>query len=155
MINFSFRHIENGLIIKKAIACSSSFYSFTRDNISMYKTALGAFKQIDRHLFACARTLVASENRIFWQIMLPLGKPGVIAGTLLAFARALGEFGATLMLAGSIPGKTETIPIAIFLAAEGGFKDKWLELKEHPLPWKIQLNPLRIMLLTPLNKKLC
>jgi molybdate transport system permease protein len=86
----------------------------------MYKTALGAFKQIDTNLFACARTLGASEKRIFWQIMLPLAKPGLLAGTLLAFARALGEFGATLMLAGSIPGKTETIPIAIFFAAEGG-----------------------------------
>ncbi len=86
----------------------------------MYKTALGAFKQIDTNLFACARTLGASENRIFWQIMLPLAQPGLIAGTLMAFARALGEFGATLMLAGSIPGKTETIPIAIFFAAEGG-----------------------------------
>ncbi|MGF1539742.1 MAG: molybdate ABC transporter permease subunit [Pleurocapsa sp.] len=86
----------------------------------MYKTALGAFKQIDINLVACARTLGASETRIFWQIMLPLAKPGLIAGTLLAFARALGEFGATLMLAGSIPGKTQTIPIAIFFAAEGG-----------------------------------
>ncbi|NJK56371.1 MAG: molybdate ABC transporter permease subunit [Pleurocapsa sp. SU_5_0] len=86
----------------------------------MYKTALGAFKQIDTNLFGCARTLGASENRIFWQIMLPLAQPGLIAGTLLAFARALGEFGATLMLAGSIPGKTETIPIAIFFAAEAG-----------------------------------
>ncbi|MGB5631825.1 MAG: molybdate ABC transporter permease subunit [Waterburya sp.] len=94
----------------------------------MYKTALGAFKQIDATLFACARTLGASENRIFWQIMLPLAKPGVIAGTLLAFARALGEFGATLMLAGSIPGKTETIPIAIFFAAEGGAMDRALLL---------------------------
>jgi molybdate transport system permease protein len=94
----------------------------------MYKTALGAFKQIDRNLFACARTLGASENRIFWQIMLPLAKPGLIAGTLLAFARALGEFGATLMLAGSIPGKTETIPIAIFFAAEGGDMDRALWL---------------------------
>ncbi len=94
----------------------------------MYKTALGAFKQIDRNLFACARTLGASETRIFWQIMLPLAKPGLIAGTLLAFARALGEFGATLMLAGSIPGKTETIPIAIFFAAEGGEMNRafWL-----------------------------
>ncbi len=94
----------------------------------MYKTALGAFKQIDSNLFACARTLGASENRIFWQIMLPLAKPGLIAGTLLAFARALGEFGATLMLAGSIPGKTETIPIAIFFAAEGGEMDRALLL---------------------------
>ena len=94
----------------------------------MYKTALGAFQQIDRNLFACARTLGATENRIFWQIKLPLAKPGLIAGTLLSFARALGEFGATLMLAGSIPGKTETIPIAIFFAAEGGQIDRALLL---------------------------
>jgi molybdate transport system permease protein len=92
----------------------------------MYKTALGAFKQIDNNLLACARTLGASESRIFWQIMLPLAKPGLIAGTLLSFARALGEFGATLMLAGSIPGKTQTIPIAIFFAAESGAMDEAL-----------------------------
>lgn len=92
----------------------------------MYKTAFAAFKQIDENLIACARTLGASEWRIFWQIMLPLAKPGLIAGTLLSFARALGEFGATLMLAGSIPGKTQTIPIAIFFAAESGAMDKAL-----------------------------
>jgi molybdate ABC transporter permease protein len=92
----------------------------------MYKTALGAFKQIDENLLACARTLGASEARIFWQIMLPLAKPGLLAGTLLSFARALGEFGATLMLAGSIPGKTQTIPIAIFFAAESGAMDEAL-----------------------------
>lgn len=94
----------------------------------MYKTALGAFEQIDPNLFACARTLGASESRVFWQIMLPLATPGLIAGTLLAFARALGEFGATLMLAGSIPGKTETIAIAIFFAAESGAMDRALLL---------------------------
>ncbi|WP_019503781.1 molybdate ABC transporter permease subunit [Pleurocapsa sp. PCC 7319] len=94
----------------------------------MYKTALGAFKQIDSNLLACARTLGASEWKIFWRIIVPLAKPGLIAATLLAFARALGEFGATLMLAGSIPGKTETIPIAIFFAAEGGAMDRALML---------------------------
>ena len=94
----------------------------------MYKTALGAFKQIDSNLLACARTLGASEWTVFWRIILPLAKPGLIAGTLLAFARALGEFGATLMLAGSIPGQTETIPIAIFFAAEGGAMDRALLL---------------------------
>ena len=94
----------------------------------MYKTALGAFKQIDSNLIACARTLGASEWRIFWLVILPLAKPGLIASTLLTFARALGEFGATLMLAGSIPDKTETIPIAIFLAAEGGAMDRALLL---------------------------
>ncbi|HEY9768354.1 MAG TPA: molybdate ABC transporter permease subunit [Coleofasciculaceae cyanobacterium] len=92
----------------------------------MYKTTLGAFKQIDENFLACARTLGASEWRIFWQIMLPLAKPGLIAGALLSFARALGEFGATLMLAGSIPGKTQTIPIAIFFAAESGAMDEAL-----------------------------
>lgn len=92
----------------------------------MYKTALGAFKQIDTNLLASARTLGASEGRVFWKILLPLAKPGLIAGVLLAFARALGEFGATLMLAGSIPGKTQTIPIAIFFAAESGAIDQAL-----------------------------
>ena len=94
----------------------------------MYKTALGAFKQIDTSLIACARTLGASEWHIFWRILLPLAKPGIIAATLLSFARALGEFGATLMLAGSIPGKTQTIPIAIFFAAETGAIDRALLL---------------------------
>jgi molybdate transport system permease protein len=86
----------------------------------VYKTTLGAFEQIDQDVLACARTLGASEWRIFWQILLPLAYPGVVAGTILAFARALGEFGATLMVAGSIPGETQTIPIAIFFAAESG-----------------------------------
>ena len=94
----------------------------------MYKTALGAFQQIDANLIACARTLKASEWRIFWHILLPLSKPGLIAGVLLSYARALGEFGATLMLAGAIPGKTETIPIAIFIASESGAVDRALWL---------------------------
>jgi molybdate ABC transporter permease protein len=94
----------------------------------MYKTALGAFQQIDSDLLACARTLGASEWVVFWRVIVPLAKPGLVAGVLLAFARALGEFGATLMLAGSIPGKTKTIPLAIFLAAEGGETDQALVL---------------------------
>ncbi|MEQ9356238.1 molybdate ABC transporter permease subunit [Coleofasciculus chthonoplastes] len=92
----------------------------------MYKTVLSAFEQIDKDLIHCARTLGASEWRIFWQILLPLALPGVVSGTILAFARALGEFGATLMLAGSIPGKTQTMPIAIFFAAEAGKMDEAL-----------------------------
>ncbi|MEB3360022.1 MAG: molybdate ABC transporter permease subunit [Synechococcales bacterium] len=86
----------------------------------MYKTVLGAFEQVDLTLLSSARTLGASEWRIFWQILLPLAWPGVLAGTVLAFARALGEFGATLMVGGSIPGVTLTIPITIFFAAEAG-----------------------------------
>ncbi len=89
----------------------------------IYKTVLGAFKQIDPNLIAAAKTLGASEFKVFWRVMLPLAKPGIVSGVLLAFARALGEFGATLMLAGNIPGKTQTIPIAIYMAAESGQMD--------------------------------
>jgi molybdate transport system permease protein len=84
----------------------------------MYITARAALEQVDPHLLQAARTLGASEGRIFRDVALPLAWPGVLAGTILSFARALGEFGATLMLAGNIPGKTETIPIAIYFAVE-------------------------------------
>ena len=84
----------------------------------MYITARAALEQVDPHLLQAARTLGASEARIFREVALPLAWPGVLAGTILSFARALGEFGATLMLAGDIPGTTETIPIAIYFAVE-------------------------------------
>jgi molybdate transport system permease protein len=84
----------------------------------MYITARAALEQVDPYLLQAARTLGASEARIFREVALPLAWPGVLAGTILSFARALGEFGATLMLAGNIPGKTETIPIAIYFAVE-------------------------------------
>jgi molybdate transport system permease protein len=84
----------------------------------MYITARAALEQVDPHLLQAARTLGASEARVFREVALPLAWPGVLAGTILCFARALGEFGATLMLAGNIPGKTETIPIAIYFAVE-------------------------------------
>jgi molybdate ABC transporter permease protein len=86
----------------------------------MYRATLGAFEQVNPNLLDAARTLGAGEWRIFRQVLLPLAWPGVLAGTVLAFARALGEFGATLMLAGNIPGRTQTMPIAIFFAAEDG-----------------------------------
>jgi molybdate transport system permease protein len=86
----------------------------------MYRTALGGFEQVNPTLLEAARTLGAAEWRVFRHVLLPLAWPGVLAGTVLASARALGEFGATLMLAGNIPGRTQTLPIAIFSAAEGG-----------------------------------
>ncbi|MDR3740382.1 MAG: molybdate ABC transporter permease subunit [Terracidiphilus sp.] len=86
----------------------------------MYRTTLGAFEQVNPKLLEAARTLGASEWRVFSRVLLPLAGPGVLAGTVLAFARAMGEFGATLMLAGNIPGRTQTMPVAIFSAAEGG-----------------------------------
>ena len=84
----------------------------------MYRTTRAAFEQVDRDLIAAARTLGASEERIFWKIILPLTKPSIIAGTILSFARALGEFGATIMLAGNIPGKTQTMATAIYSAMQ-------------------------------------
>ena len=75
----------------------------------MYRNARGAFEQIDSNLIYAARTLGMSETKIFWKVVLPTAGPGVAAGTVLTFARALGEYGATSMLAGNIPGKTGTI----------------------------------------------
>ncbi len=89
----------------------------------MYKTTMGAFEQIDTNIISAARTLGASEWKVFWQVVVPLARPGIAAATALSFARCLGEFGATLMVAGSIPGKTETIPIAIYFATQGGQMD--------------------------------
>jgi molybdate ABC transporter permease protein len=86
----------------------------------MYRTSLGALEQVNPTLLQAARTLGASEWVVFRRVQLPLAGPGVLAGTVLAFARAMGEFGATLMLAGNIPGRTQTMPIAIFSAAESG-----------------------------------
>jgi len=86
----------------------------------MYRTTLGAFEQVNPNLLDAARTLGASEQRVFRKVLLPLAAPGVLAGTVLAFAQALGEFGATLMLAGNIPGRTQTMPMAIFSAVEDG-----------------------------------
>jgi molybdate transport system permease protein len=86
----------------------------------VYLTARAALEQVDPALGESARTLGASEWRVLREVMLPLAWPGVLAGTILAFARALGEFGATLMIAGDIPGRTETIPLAIYFAVESG-----------------------------------
>jgi molybdate transport system permease protein len=92
----------------------------------MYLTARAALEQVDPHLIQVARTLGASEWKVFREIALPLAWPGILAGIILSFARALGEFGATLMIAGNIPGKTETIPIAIYFAVEADDIDRAL-----------------------------
>lgn len=84
----------------------------------MYLSARAALEQVDPQFAQAARTLGASEWRVFREVALPLAWPGVLAGTALSFARAFGEFGATLMLAGNIPGRTATIPIAIYFAVE-------------------------------------
>lgn len=90
----------------------------------MYQNALGAFRQYDIRLENAARTMGASEWRVFWTISFPLAWPSLLSGLVLSFARALGEFGATLMLAGYLPGKTDTIPLAIYFAVESGHSEQ-------------------------------
>ena len=86
----------------------------------MYRAARGAFEQVDVTLIYAARTLGFSESRIFWRVILPSAMPGVLSGAILAFARGLGEFGATAMLAGNIAGKTQTLPLAIYSQVAAG-----------------------------------
>jgi molybdate transport system permease protein len=86
----------------------------------VYRAARASLGGVDHHLENAARVLGAGETKVFFQVSLPLAWRGVFAGTMLAFARAMGEFGATLMIAGSIPGKTQTISIAIYEAVQAG-----------------------------------
>jgi molybdate transport system permease protein len=89
----------------------------------VFKPARAAFEAVDSQLEQAARVLGVSELGIFFRVTLPLAWRGILAGVLLAFARALGEFGATLMVAGSIPGKTQTLSIAVYEAVQAGQDD--------------------------------
>lgn len=86
----------------------------------MYRSARGALEQVDPSLIYAARTLGMSEWKLFWKVSLPTAMPGVASGGVLAFARGLGEFGATAMIAGNIPGKTRTLPLAIYSTVAAG-----------------------------------
>jgi molybdate transport system permease protein len=89
----------------------------------VFKSATAAFAQVDRSLEAAASTLRQSPLSVFLRVTLPLAWPGILAGTLLAFARAMGEFGASLMVAGSIPKQTQTLSMAIYDASQAGQDD--------------------------------
>jgi molybdate transport system permease protein len=86
----------------------------------IYKTARAAFEGVDHDLENAARTLGLSETGVFLRVSLPLAWRGILAGVMMAFARAMGEFGATLMVAGNIPGKTQTLSIAVYDAMQAG-----------------------------------
>lgn len=86
----------------------------------MYRTTLGAIQQMDRNLIYAGRTLGMSEVKIFWLVTVPACRKGIAAGTILAFARAIGEFGATMMVAGNIPGRTQTLSTAVYTAMQAG-----------------------------------
>lgn len=89
----------------------------------VFKSARAAFETVDPQFEAAARTLGLGAAAVFFRVSLPLAARGIAAGLLLAFARALGEFGATLMVAGSIPGQTQTLSIAVYEAAQAGQDD--------------------------------
>ncbi|MGI4778643.1 MAG: molybdate ABC transporter permease subunit [Janthinobacterium lividum] len=86
----------------------------------IYKAARAAFEEVDGRFAQAARTLGAGEFEVFWRIALPLAIRGIAAGLMMAFARAMGEFGATLMIAGNLPGKTQTLSIAVYDAVQAG-----------------------------------
>lgn len=86
----------------------------------MYRSARGAFEQVDPDLTAAARTLGMSEWEIFWKVLFANATPGILSGGVLAFARGLGEFGATSMIAGNIVGKTRTLPMAVYSEVAAG-----------------------------------
>lgn len=89
----------------------------------VFKAARAAFETVDPQLEDAARTLGLGEAAVFWRVTLPLAWRGILAGLLLSFARALGEFGATLMVAGSIVGQTQTLSIAVYEAVQAGQDD--------------------------------
>jgi molybdate transport system permease protein len=86
----------------------------------VFKAARAAFENVDAHLEQAARSLGYGELKVFLRVTLPLAWHGILAGAMLAFARAMGEFGATLMIAGSLPGRTQTLAIAIYEAVAAG-----------------------------------
>lgn len=85
-----------------------------------YRASKAALESVDRHLEDAARTLGATEWEVFYKISMPLAWRGIVAGISLAFARGMGEFGATLMIAGNLPGKTQTLALAIYAAFQAG-----------------------------------
>ena len=86
----------------------------------MYRGARGAIEQVDEKLIHAARTLGMHEFTILRKVILPMAWPGIAAAAALSFARALGEFGATIMIAGNLPGKTQTMSVAVYTAMQGG-----------------------------------
>ena len=86
----------------------------------MLKTTRAAIESVDPNLVNISYTLGHGELKTFFKVILPLSRRGMVAGTILSFARAMGEFGATLMVAGNIPGRTDTMPIAIYASASSG-----------------------------------
>lgn len=104
------------MFTKKGAVLAAVFVAFPL----MYRCAKAAFEQVDTKLIEAGRTLGMSEYAIFLKILFPLSLPGIISGVIVSFARALGEFGATLIVAGNIPKVTQTMPLAIYMNLQSG-----------------------------------
>jgi molybdate transport system permease protein len=109
------------------------------------KTSRAAIAAVDKNLEDAARTLGQSEWRVFWRVTMPLASRGIVAAAMLAFARALGDFGATLMVAGNIPGRTQTAAIAIYDATQAG-------RNEYALALVVVLSAIALSLVYATNK---
>lgn len=97
----------------------------------MYRGIRGALEQVDSTVIQAGRTLGLSEFKILRKVIFPMAAPGILASVVLSFARCLGEFGATLMVAGNIPGKTQTMSVAVYTAMQGGDRElayKWVAI---------------------------
>lgn len=110
----------------------------------MYQHTIQGFRSIDNKMINTARTMGASEGKIFFKLVLPLAKRSIISGIMMSFARALGEFGATLMVAGYIPNKTNTLPLEIyFLVEQGRENEAWL--------WVLVLVAFSVVVISTIN----
>ena len=97
----------------------------------MYRGIRGALEQVDPTVIQAGRTLGLSEFKILRKVIFPMAAPGILASVVLSFARCLGEFGATVMVAGNIPGKTQTMSVAVYTAMQGGDRElayKWVAI---------------------------
>ena len=110
----------------------------------MYRTTRGAFEQLDKNIIYAAKTLGVSERKIFWRILLPNARHGILAGVILSFTRALGEFGATIMFAGNVPNVTQTMSTAIYAAVQANDYDLALR-------WAILLSTFSLVFIFAMN----
>lgn len=111
----------------------------------MYRAAKASFEQLDPNIVYSAQTLGMSEKSIFFRVILPNCRYGIISGTILAFSRAMGEFGATVIIAGNIPGKTQTMALAVYTAIQSG--DRALAYK-----WAILISVISLTAVVLMNR---
>lgn len=110
----------------------------------MYRASKASFEQLDQTLVYSAQTLGMSETRIFFRVILPNCRYGILSGTILAFSRAMGEFGATVIIAGNIPGKTQTMALAVYTAIQSG--DRALAFK-----WAFLISAISLLAVVVMN----